>query len=227
MLGEWLKAELKRAQMRQTDLARALSSRLGHRIDRATVNKMISGRRAIAADELLLMANILGVDVPTLDGPERAASKGEIDIEMETAGVAAKRPFSSAAAVPVLGARGGVRGAELVFADDDCIEWTFAAPGLDKAQGIYAAYVPGGEMMPRYRPGEMVWINPNKPVKQGDDVLVKLKDGKSRRMIGIIREFVAWEEQAVLLKMYNPAKDDRYAEEDVASIDLIVFSSRG
>ena len=74
MLGEWLKAELKRAQMRQTDLARALSSRLGHRIDRATVNKMISGRRAIAADELLLMANILGVEVPSLDGEATGCS---------------------------------------------------------------------------------------------------------------------------------------------------------
>ena len=226
MLGEWLKAELKRAQMRQTDLARALSSRLGHRIDRATVNKMISGRRAIAADELLLMANILGVDVPTLDGAERPAPKSDIDAEGEAA-ASARHPYASAAAVPVLGTRGGVRGAEIVFADDERIEWTFSAPGLGNAQGIYAAYVPGSDMMPRYRPGEMVWINPNKPIKQGDDVLVKLKDGKSRRMIGVIREFVGWEEQAVALKMYSPAKEERYAEEDIASIDLIVFSSRG
>jgi phage repressor protein C with HTH and peptisase S24 domain len=217
-LGEWLKSELKRAEMKQADLARQLSARLGRTVDRATVNKMISGRRAIAADELIAVTQILGVEMTTI-------SRNNV-VTNETDLLLHRPPAVLKPAIPVIGQPDRMGGNQLIFPEDDCVEWTFSPPGLENTHGIYAVYVHGTQMSPRYRPGEMVWINPNKPLKRGDDVLVRLKDAKTAQTIGIIREFVAWQDRELVLAMFNPSGEERYALDEVISIHPVVFCSR-
>ena len=217
MLSEWIKAALDRATKSQTDLARELSAYLGRTIDRAAVNKMISGRRAVAADELLAIAQILGVEIPS--GSQKNVANNAQDVSLSPNPIA--RPT-----VPVHGKPDMARGNRVVFSTNDQVGATFSPPGLDTVPGIWATYVHTEEMLPRYRPGEMVWMNPNQPVKRGDDVLVKIKDVEPAKSLGIIREFVAWEDGGLVLAMHNPARKDTYAREDVLSIDPIVFCSR-
>jgi transcriptional regulator with XRE-family HTH domain len=64
MLSEWLRAALEAAGKSQSDLSRVLTAQLGRSIDRAAVNKMASGSRAIAADELIAMATYLNAPMP-------------------------------------------------------------------------------------------------------------------------------------------------------------------
>lgn len=51
--------------MSQVEMARLLTERLGRSIDRAAVNKMSKGTRAIAGDELIEIQKITGVAAPT------------------------------------------------------------------------------------------------------------------------------------------------------------------
>lgn len=60
----WVRDALKRAKIGQAELARRLTESLGRSIDRAAVNKMVSGGRDLAADELLMISEITGVPVP-------------------------------------------------------------------------------------------------------------------------------------------------------------------
>lgn len=73
-----------------------LSDRLGRSIDRAAVNKMTTGKRAIAADELLVLIQALDVEAPTiandnrygrslLPAPESKARAGVLRIAGEVA----------------------------------------------------------------------------------------------------------------------------------------------
>jgi len=218
MLGKWLKGELARAQVKQADLARELSARLGRNIDRATVNKMVTEKRGISADELIIITGYLGVELPT--GLRNNTYQLEIKSQQNVP------QFSPKLSVPVLGKYGQSFDGTLSFAEEDCVEWTFSPPGLEHAQGIYAAYIHGTQMTPRYRPGEMVWINPNRPLKSGDDTLVKLIDKKTREIIGIVREFVTWRDTELVLQSYNPNKEEIYSRDEVVSIHPIVFSSR-
>jgi hypothetical protein len=64
MLSDWLKKSLKKRKISQADLGRMLTQRLGRSIDHAAANKMANGLRAIAADELIEIENILGESAP-------------------------------------------------------------------------------------------------------------------------------------------------------------------
>lgn len=74
MLDAWLRNLLKEKRVSQAELARRLTATLGRSIDRAAVNKMTTGDRKIAADEMLAITRIL--------------VKGESDSADEVQGVA-------------------------------------------------------------------------------------------------------------------------------------------
>lgn len=64
MLSEWLRKALVEAGKTQSDLSRVLTANLGRSIDRAAVNKMVSGGRQISADELLVASTYLNSPIP-------------------------------------------------------------------------------------------------------------------------------------------------------------------
>ncbi|MFC5423021.1 LexA family protein [Bosea eneae] len=59
MLSDWLSKLLRETGVSQAELARQLTASLGRSIDRAAVNKMASGQRKIAADEMLAITRLL------------------------------------------------------------------------------------------------------------------------------------------------------------------------
>lgn len=64
MLNQWLEGALKRGGISQAELARQLTRSLGRSIDRAAVNKMLSGDRKIDANEMLMIAELTGEPPP-------------------------------------------------------------------------------------------------------------------------------------------------------------------
>lgn len=64
-VSQWVAAALKRGGMKQAELARRLSDELRQDIDRSQVNKMILGKRDVAADEMLAIEAITGFPVPS------------------------------------------------------------------------------------------------------------------------------------------------------------------
>jgi len=64
MLSQWLETALSSAGISQAEASRRLSERLGRSIDRAAVNKMVKGTRAIAGDELIALGDITGITPP-------------------------------------------------------------------------------------------------------------------------------------------------------------------
>tara|TARA_R110002020_G_scaffold266483_35_gene481517 strand:+ start:4161 stop:4970 length:810 start_codon:yes stop_codon:yes gene_type:complete len=90
MMSDWLKRALQESSLTQAELARLLSARLGRSIDRAAVNKMASGKRQIAADELLEIAQATGQPLP-----KELNSAGDPELRELT-----YHPDDEAAAVP-------------------------------------------------------------------------------------------------------------------------------
>lgn len=64
MLAQWLKEALAAADMKQAELARRLSKKLGRTVDKAAVNKMTLETRDISGEELLAIADITGYALP-------------------------------------------------------------------------------------------------------------------------------------------------------------------
>ena len=64
MVSDWLTQALKKSRISQAELARQLTIALKRSIDRAAVNKMVSGKRDISADEMIEIAKITAYPFP-------------------------------------------------------------------------------------------------------------------------------------------------------------------
>lgn len=67
MLDVWVKSAIEFGDISQAELSRRLTAKLGRSIDRAAVNKLLNGRRALAADEMIATAEMTGYPIPIED----------------------------------------------------------------------------------------------------------------------------------------------------------------
>jgi SOS-response transcriptional repressor LexA len=67
MFDEWVKSAIEFGDISQAELSRRLSAKLGRSIDRAAVNKLLNGKRALAADEMIATAEMTGFPIPVED----------------------------------------------------------------------------------------------------------------------------------------------------------------
>ena len=58
---------------------------------------------------------------------------------------------------------------------DDADDLVRRPPGLELAKAAYALYAPNDEMSPRYKRGELVYVDPRRPAQDGDYVLIQVK----------------------------------------------------
>lgn len=61
----------------------------------------------------------------------------------------------------------------------DPVDIVLRPPGLENVKGLYALYVEGDSMSPKYEPGDLIYVNPHRPARPGDVVVVQdpLADG--------------------------------------------------
>lgn len=78
MIEQWAKAVIENSGLSQAEIARQMTERLGRSIDRAAVNKIVKGARALSADEMLALASILNVQVPDGVGPRTVPLVGYV-----------------------------------------------------------------------------------------------------------------------------------------------------
>lgn len=64
-VNQWVADIIDRSKIGQAGMSRELSKVLRRNIDRAAVNKMASGERAVAADEMLAMETISKISIPS------------------------------------------------------------------------------------------------------------------------------------------------------------------
>lgn len=88
---------------------------------------------------------------------------------------------------------------------------------LDGVEGAFAVYAAGVSMEPRYQAGELLHINPHKPVRKGHFVLVAFQDGN-----GSIKRFVSWNDKQVVVEQLNPPRRLTYPAATVRKVMKIV-----
>lgn len=132
MLAEWLRNSLETAEMSQAEFARRMSQALGRSIDRAAVNKMVTGARKISAEELLEAVKILKT-TPVL----------EKDTPVRMVRVAAS-------------VQAGHWAETWEWADDDQYEVAVPDDPLLRSFKLYAAETRGTSMNRRYPEGTVV-----------------------------------------------------------------------
>lgn len=211
----WFQEALDRAGATQADLARHLG------LAPSAVSRMLRGDRQMKLLEAVQVALFLGVsqdDVLRHAGEEPAVPATPPEPGRRGRPPRAQLPYAATRheAMPIRSAgRGG--GEQRMFLEDGPIGYTPRPANLAGVRDAYAIYMIGDSMEPRYEAGWLLHINPFKPPTRGRDVVVYKKD-----QAVLIKQFVAWNDDALVLRQLNPEETLRIPREEVAECHLIV-----
>ncbi len=114
--------------------------------------------------------------------------------------------------VPVMGTAAASaigRGAFTLFHDP--VDYVTRPPGLLSAKGVYALFVENDSMLPRYEHGELVYVNPFRPVAVGDYVVIQEPAPNSdNEFNAFIKQLVRRSAEWVETKQLNPPADLKF-----------------
>lgn len=105
-------------------------------------------------------------------------------------------------------------------------EYVARPPILAGVANGYAVYVQGESMEPRYFAGELVHVNPNRPITPGCFVVVQIRTGDPHVPTrGLIKQFVRRTASRLHLRQFNPRGELEHELGQVLSIHRIVGAS--
>jgi transcriptional regulator with XRE-family HTH domain len=96
---------------------------------------------------------------------------------------------------------------------------------LSGVRNAYAVYVVGTSMEPRYHPGEVVHIHPDKPLIVGGYVLVQRRGRKGEPPAAVIKRLAKRTGAKVVLEQFNPPALLEIKTTDIVSIHRVVGSA--
>lgn len=176
-----------------------------------TIQKLETGRMRLTVDYAARLGPALGIhpdellrlNSPKPPGPAHAAGpaptvSGPFHMGARYAAPADMPASAGQRALPVLSAaRGGVD--QEMFLEDGPIDWVVVPDSLKNARDPYGMYVVGESMMPRFRPQQLLYVNPHKPPAPGSGVVV-VKKSKAV----LVKEFVRRAPMGILVREYQP-----------------------
>jgi phage repressor protein C with HTH and peptisase S24 domain len=209
----WFQGALDRAGVSQADLARHLG------LAPSAVSRMLKGERQMKLLEAVQVAGFLGVSQDEIlrhAGEESTAPPAEPGRR----GRPPRAPSVFAAvrqdALPIRSAARGGNDQEM-FLGDGPIGYTPRPSNLAGVRDAYAIYMIGDSMEPRYIQGWLLHVNPFKPPTRGRDVVVYKKN-----QAVLIKQFVGWNDDALVLRQLNPDETLRIPRDEVAECHLVV-----
>jgi phage repressor protein C with HTH and peptisase S24 domain len=211
----WFQNALTNSGGTQADLARHLG------LAPSAVSRMLRGERQMKLLEAVQVAQFLGVsqeevlkragDATATPAPHEPARRGRPPrpaTQFPPVQRQDQMPIKSAA-------RGGSD--QQMFLSDGPIGYTARPANLAGVRDAYAIYMVGDSMEPRYVQGWLLHVNPFKPPVRGRDVVVYKKD-----QAVLIKQFVGWNGDTLMLRQLNPEETLRIPRDEVAECHLVV-----
>jgi hypothetical protein len=178
----WLKDNFDK---QPTRLRRELAEHLN--LHPSNITRIMNGERPIKADELPRIADFFGVPSP-LGFAESAT------------------PFAPLALAPIHAAASG-RNHWLIDRRGRPIDHLPRPSSTPNAQSLFGLYAPDQAAAPRYRMGELIWVDGARPPRIGDDALViETANGAARAAIG---EFRGTQAKSLVLARFKDNSERR------------------
>jgi transcriptional regulator with XRE-family HTH domain len=175
------------------------------------IARLERGQRRLTADWIRRVAPALGVRPAEILEPDEPSA----DHLGEVVRTVAQR--SRVGEVPVY--------AYAIAGDEACINLAKKAdlgqvPSHPRQRGVpnaFAAYVACNSMIPRYRPGELVYVLPNEWPGTGEDCIIEMKG-----CLGFLKEFRARTPTEIVCWQHHPPREWRRPVEEVVAVHLVV-----
>lgn len=98
-------------------------------------------------------------------------------------------------------------------------DWLPCPPELSQVKTAFAYHVVNDEMAPRYNPGDIVFVNPQKPLMPGCFALIVKNDGTIH-----LRQFIQSTGQIFTFKTYQSTNEENVSITEIKGIYRIVGS---
>lgn len=133
-------------------------------------------------------------------------------------------PSAIARDVPVLGAATCSKDGAMIIESDNPIEYLGRPIGAQSVNQLYAIYVHGDSMQPRFLEGELVFVAP-RPARRGDYVVVQATDSKGMR-VAYLKQFNGrTDDGSVELEQLYPPTTIRIPADRVLSVHLVLSNN--
>lgn len=185
-------AELERQGKPRAALGRALG------LDPKQINRLANNERRLQRHEHVAALEFLG-----LSGPPAQVVGGVIT------------PLPGL--VPLFGWVGAATHSRLTIADQNLRGYVPMHPNQVNVRDAFALEVADVSMIPRYEPGEIVYVAPNRRPRTDQDCVVVTTSDE-----GLLKRFVRWGQDKLTLHQLNPDTDLEIALKDVAQIHTVV-----
>lgn len=152
------------------------------------------GSPPITEAEILVLAGV---------GPVPAGPALETNVSSP---LPAPSPASMPLDVPVLGTAVGGSGADFTL-NNGVVDYARRPPGVARNKAVFCVFVRGDSMEPRFEAGDLLYINPARPARNGDDVLVEMHpDQQGEPGAAYIKRLEGQTPTKLILRQFNPAK---------------------
>lgn len=191
-------------------------------LDRTFIKQIEYGKKkGMRSDSATKLAKVLQCNVAWLMSGEGDPAPTLAD-SSETVRPNAKMPDSSVdfvAGPRDLPIRGNARGgADAFFLDNGDVQGMAHRPGaLIGVTNAFACYMTGDSMEPRYEAGELLYVNPIKPIRPRDYVLLELDDHQA-----YVKRLVRRTAEKIVVEQFNPRKEIIYDAKRVIHIYRVV-----
>lgn len=109
------------------------------------------------------------------------------------------------------------------FDPDYHVRYIQRPPALRGARDLYAIYFQGSSMEPRYDPGDIGLVDPNRHVGPGDYVVVQLLEEGGRAVDGVlVKRLVRMTARELVLEQFNPPMVFTLPRSRVARVHRII-----
>jgi len=109
------------------------------------------------------------------------------------------------------------------FLNGDVIDHVRRPPGIARAKGVFAIYVVGDSMFPRFAEGELIYATTLRKPAIGDDVIVELlppHDGA--QSAGYLKRLVRQTPTKIVVSQFNPTKTPEFDLRRVKAVHRVI-----
>ena len=221
-LKERIKNSRIAAKMTQEELARAVGK------TRNAVTQWESGASRPRLNTLEKIAEALEVSVdwlltgntPNVAETEKTRTNSKMSDVKFTNGTLSPRQYMPQE-VPVMGTAACNSDNGSFKLDTSIIDYVHRPPALLMTKDIYALYVEGDTMEPRFKAGDLVFVHPRKPVRIGDSVVVQIAKTIDEPIASMIAVMAKRTSHDVFLQKYNPDQIINFDNANIVSIHKI------
>lgn len=196
----------------------------------------IKARNNARHDTLVKLLDAIGLTFADFEAGQRALEKEPSPPAVRAPRMAFRGP-DRPRDIPILGTaecgdidfgtNGSTIAVEAMEIDaDDVVDYARRPAALDNRRDIYALYFQGHSMAPRYESGEIAYVDPSRPPKVFDYVIVQLRrdggDGSERVFRVLAKRLIRQSTSFFELEQFNPPAIFRVDRKDVKHIHRVI-----